>query len=738
MHFMESNVRYFHSGNPLLDHDIIKFIAYKLNETDTVTEQFDLRVDITNEDNMIIFQMEPLQVSEFFGISDAIDSSIVDFMYEKLPNVSCQVTVNTLKDGYPKYGELLKGTGEEEQTVRVMQVSCEEFLSTGVRYRHVAPPTPDKDFIVLSVEVLDPNIQSEPMSEKYYLPVELTSCFPNQVPEAALMSSELLHVDQFILTTLTPQVISGRDDESASEEIIFRIVEPFGPGEGKIVHLDDHTKPVESFSQYDLEQMNIAYSPPTTSFTDQQIFQIGLLVYDSFFEESQPIQIMFAVRPAFTNAPRVAVNTGLTMLEGQSRPIKNTNFRIVDKDSLFIVRAKVVGGMRHGHILVNNRRALMFSQAEIDRGVVVYQHDDSDTLKDSLELRITDGRDSIRATIPINILPKDDTPPYLVNNVQLEVTEGQTARISRFSLLGTDKDSPDNYIIYRIVEPLTGGEILKKYAEESYGFPVIEFTQRDLLRGQIYYQHFGNEVFEDSVNLILVDNGFPPNESPQQVFNVQIQQVHDLPPELCPGTELSLRLLETEVAQITKQMLCFTDGESDDEDLLYTITTPPYFQETHSLTDAGRLFSTAGLPMVMKDPSQAAVRSFTQQAINERTVAFMAPFKEGGPVERTVEFVFSVSDPFGNVILGQLFEVTVLPVNNQEPTIYITDFVVQEGGSITFMPMTMTVADMDTLAQQLMVILVSEPTNGIIQVGDRNLTSGEAFTVVDIMTGLVR
>lgn len=738
MHFVESKVYYHHSGNPLLDHDVVKFIAHKLNETHTVTEQFHFRVDITEEDYMIVFPMGELEVTEFFGESHEVDLRVIDFMYEPWFNVTCMVTINTLRDGYPKYGELIKGQGEEEQTVRALQVSCDEFMRTGIRYRHLSPPTPDKDFIVLTVEVNDPNIQEDPFIEKYFMPVELTACFPNQLPEAALMSTELLHVDQFILSTLTPEVLSGRDDESPNEEIIFHIVQPLGPGEGKIVHLDDHTKAVESFSQADLELLNIGYSPPTTSFTERQVFQMRVLVYDSFFEESSPVQVMFAVRPSYTNAPRVGVNTGLTLLEGQSRPIQNTNFRIVDSDSLFIVRAKIVGGMRHGHILVNNRRALMFSQADIDRGAVVYQHDDSDTLKDSLELRITDGRDSIRATIPINILPKDDTAPYLINNVELEVTEGETVRISRFSLLGTDKDSSDEYIIYRVVEPLLGGDILKKYSEESYGFPVIEFTQRDLLRGQIYYQHFGNEVFEDRINLILVDNNFPPNESPTQTFNIKILQVHDLPPQLCPDAKLSLTVRETEVSQITKRMLCFTDNESEDEDLLYTITTPPYFQETHTLTDAGRIFSSAGMPMLMKNAAIPSLRSFTQGDINERTIAFMPPFKEGGPLPRNVEFVFSVSDPFGNVVLGQIFEVTVLPVNNQEPMIYITDFVVQEGGSITFMPMTMTVTDMDTLSDHLMITLTSEPTNGMVQVADRNLTDGDTFMVQDIRAGIVR
>lgn len=45
------------------------------------------------------------------------------------------------------------------------------------------------------------------------------------------------------------------------------------------------------------------------------------------------------------------------------------------------------------------------------------------------------------------------------------------------------------------------------------GDPVDSFLQRDLIQGQIFYQHSGDEQFEDSFDITLSDSHQPPNLS---------------------------------------------------------------------------------------------------------------------------------------------------------------------------------------------------------------------------------
>lgn len=107
-------------------------------------------------------------------------------------------------------------------------------------------------------------------------------------------------------------------------------------------------------------------------------------------------------------------------------------------------------------------KGFLFTVADLQAGVVRYHHDDSDSTKDFVVFRIFDGHHSIRHKFPINILPKDDSPPFLINNVVIELEEGQTVLIQGSMLRASDMDSSDDYIFFNITRPPQAGEIMKK------------------------------------------------------------------------------------------------------------------------------------------------------------------------------------------------------------------------------------------------------------------------------------
>lgn len=107
-------------------------------------------------------------------------------------------------------------------------------------------------------------------------------------------------------------------------------------------------------------------------------------------------------------------------------------------------------------------KGFLFTATDLQAGVVRYHHDDSDSTKDFVVFRIFDGHHSIRHKFPINILPKDDSPPFLINNVVIELEEGQTILIQSSMLRASDMDSSDDYIFFNITKPPQAGEIMKK------------------------------------------------------------------------------------------------------------------------------------------------------------------------------------------------------------------------------------------------------------------------------------
>lgn len=191
----------------------------------------------------------------------------------------------------------------------------------------------------------------------------------------------------------------------------------------------------------------------------------------------------------------------------------------------------------------------MFTVSDIKKGVVCYHHDDSDSTKDFIIFRMTDGHHHTRHKFPIKILPKDDSPPFLITNMLFEVSEGETALLRGSTLQASDMDSSDDYILFNITRPPQAGEVMKipgpgltgqwactwfqycsycaflEYFKFSLchcvdlhpGYPVSHFLQKDLSHSIVYYRHLGNEIFDDSFEVVLSDFHDPPNLSEPQV-----------------------------------------------------------------------------------------------------------------------------------------------------------------------------------------------------------------------------
>lgn len=104
------------------------------------------------------------------------------------------------------------------------------------------------------------------------MPVLIHGAVPNQAPQAAFMASFILEVDQFVLTPLTTAALDASDHETPQERLVFNVTAP--PAEGYITHLDDHTKPISSFTWRDLQDMKVAYQPPNSSKPQRRNYEV--------------------------------------------------------------------------------------------------------------------------------------------------------------------------------------------------------------------------------------------------------------------------------------------------------------------------------------------------------------------------------------------------------------------------------------------------------------------------------
>ncbi|GCB63686.1 hypothetical protein scyTo_0004468 [Scyliorhinus torazame] len=272
----------------------------------------------------------------------------------------------------------------------------------------------------------------------------------------------------------------------------------------------------------------------------------------------------------------------------------------------------------------------------------------------------------------------------------------------------------------------------------NMGHPVTTFLQRDLFQGLIYYHHFGGEVFEDSFEFILSDSHEPPNLSDPQITMIHVTPVKDQLPKEVDGTMRYLVVKETEIRHITKNHLHFTDTESPENELMYIITKPCFFPTNQRTYDAGKIIFTDSTKNMKKDPSVPMLKSFTQHAVNHMKVAYMPPHGDIGPHPLLVQLVFSVNDQQGGALTGLVFNITIMPVDNQPPEIFTNDIKAEEGSGCMITADNVMVTDKDTLDEALRIQMKQKPQHGDIEHQGNVMLEGDMFTLDDLKFFQVR
>ncbi|XP_023809830.1 FRAS1-related extracellular matrix protein 1 isoform X2 [Oryzias latipes] len=746
--FLEDEVKYIHNGSPLLDEDTVMLRVYSFRSVDTQVEVVIFKIQVVDvQSGVVTLGSTPLVVPQFLGLSNAINSSMLTI--KAAADRICTVRLMTSDTGVPSAGQLVREDNaphrkgrqvalcpgnkpclHDTEGIRHLKTGCQDFLSLGLKYQHLSPPTPQIDYVSIRVELREQATRVLLESEAVWLPVLILGAMQNQPPKAGFMASFILEVDQFILTPFTTAALDAEDHESPKEKLVFNVTVP--PGEGYITHLDDHTRPIQSFSWLDLHHLKIAYQPPNSSSPHRRDFEVEFQAIDTSFLPSPPMLVHISIRPSETIAPRVSWNLGLDLLEGQSRPITWEELQIVDSDNIDAVFLVAVDGPQHGRLSVRGGKAFMFQVRDLKEGVVVYHHSDSDTTHDHIVFRISDGRRSIRHKFPINILPKDDSPPFLINNVAVEVQEGGAVRLEEFMLLASDLDSSDDHILYHIISPPRAGQLIRRTSTLENAVPVDHFLQRDLTQGRIFYQHSGEETFQDFFDFTLADSHQPPHLSQTYTMVIYIFPVKDQLPVEVSGTIRSLTVKETEVVFITQAHLHFTDSEDPGADLTFIITQPCFSPARPEMMDAGRLIYSDSTNNMKKDHMVPGLKSFTQHAVDHMKVAFIPPMEDIGNQPLFVQFAFSVVNQHGGTISGLTFNITINPVDNQKPEAFTNILQVEEGGATFVTEEQLLVHDPDSREEALRVEVQNTALHGRLELQGRVLLQGEGFSLQDL------
>ncbi len=175
-------------------------------------------------------------------------------------------------------------------------------------------------------------------------------------------------------------------------------------------------------------------------------------------------------------APTIAVNTGRTVLEGStSNVISNTMLNEGDPDDSGTgITYTVTSAVTRGTLRLNGVALAVnstFTQADIDAGLLTYDHDNSENFTDAFGFSMADGGENgtvpVTGTFNITVTPVNDNAPIITSN-----GGGTTAAISLNETLvavttvtATDADLPGQTLTYSIA----GGSDGARFAIDATG-----------------------------------------------------------------------------------------------------------------------------------------------------------------------------------------------------------------------------------------------------------------------------
>ncbi|XP_072547608.1 FRAS1-related extracellular matrix protein 2b [Salminus brasiliensis] len=738
--FGPNDVKYLHFGSRSPSRDRVRLQLRYDTQSHTVIIPFMMEVEVIFTQLEILTKNMPLAVEKLLGMSNPIDKKILEFTYDR-NTYQCKVTSLASVSALPRYGKLV-----DEGKLGKM-IDCDEFVRLNVRYQHTfALRSPNRDYIPMYVELQDK--ESNVIKQEFFqIMVRIREGEENTAPKPSFVAMMMMEVDQFVMTAITPDMLAAEDVESAHNDLIFNITSPLSFEEGYIVSTDDRNLPITSFYQGDLKDLKIAYKPPSVDSESERIFQIEFVVVDTEGAVSDPFAFMIVVKPMNTLAPVVTRNTGQLLYEGQSRPLSSLqNLQISDEDNLDDVKVTVIDGLKHGELTVLGSRRKFFTPADLDLGSVIYQHDGSDTYSDNIIFRMTDGKHEVEFLFPITVVPTDDEPPIINANTGLVLFKNQMMPISPLMLSAADIDSEDSTIRFIMEPPFSiVGEVLLRQSDapedpstwrfdsedEMYEKAVTEWLQQDITEGRLFFRHIGphnTEAVTDQFVFRVQDDNDPPNQSGKTSFIVKILPIDDIPPELFPGTTLQLTVHEYQLTFFRKKFLRYTDLDSEDRDLKYTITRPPTDTDENSPGILGTI--------VLTESPNTEITEFTQAQINHHKIAYKPPDLELGITPHVVQFHYTVEDTAGNSADGT-FTIFLQPVDNKPPQITNTGFTVLERGTHVITRSELHTTDPDTDSSKISFTLSQPPLHGQVQYTFTVLTKGGSFSLDDIFSGKI-
>ncbi|OCT89427.1 hypothetical protein XELAEV_18018048mg [Xenopus laevis] len=535
------------------------------------------------------------------------------------------------------------------------------------------------DPVLISLLVMEPNLQKAQIPQ-----LEVSQGASILIPPSSLPS--VTNADTFGL------------------EVFYRISVNPKFGEVQKLMVGDEWKVTKVFKQNDVENRAVRYYSKVLDIPQEEI------------HENLSIQMHLGAEHLSNETLRVKVKKPYFHLKktiplklGRTREVKITGKEIqMDmgeqglKEPLtyFIIQSP-----KKGNLQINGQRLIegsQFRQDDIQKQHLSYVATVRNTrdTEDQFQFQVMTGAQiSPIYTYKIQI-GVDPDAPYFTNRA-LHVLEGGEETITPEHLFLSSGNSASFF--YEVIDGPQHGVLIRKgnsRVSDPAEIGVTEFTNDDILLGQLSYQHDGSETTEDDIPFVAsmlkvgsgTDSSGEEDETVEEevvrgVFRVSIQPVNNNPPFQI--VHKIFHVVRDGQRLLTTNDIAFSDPDSGS-------------------TDAQIVLVRHGVPfgkiVFVDDPSLLVFR-FTQEDLRRHRILYV----HSGPDQGSIQF--QVSDGLHHLT-------TILEVQASEPFIHIPNITVLNvslGGQVTLKTIGLQLeTNIDIRRENIRYYIEPQPRRGVI------------------------
>ncbi|NXA17901.1 CSPG4 protein, partial [Ibidorhyncha struthersii] len=448
-----------------------------------------------------------------------------------------------------------------------------------------------------------------------------------------------------------------------SMDYLYEVIE--GPAHGRLAWAASHgwasREEITEFTNDDILHRRLLYQHDDSETLEDDIPFVAIRQGEGSAEpDAEEVRGVFrvSIQPINDHPPVQVVNKVFSVVRNGQHLLTTDDIAFTDKDSgfsdtqLVLARKDILFG---SIVSVDDRshQVYRFTQDDLRKKKILFVHSGAD--RGWIQLQVSDGLHQTTALLEVQA-----SDPYIkiVNNTGLVIHQGSRGTIDSSVLsLETNMDiRSDEEIRFLITTPPRWGTVLR--GEQ----PVMAFSQRDLLAGEISYRHNGSRNSRDELQFTVEANEVAVEDT--LAISVFLD-THPSPLRLVNHKEI--HVFQGEAAGIKEEYLLVAHEEIPPQDIVYLVRSPPA-SGFLAMLQHGRDSN--------EQPSLDPIQSFTQEDINNGRVLYL----HSKPEEERDQFVADITASGADPLEGVVVSLAVLPI---AVPLDVRNITVPGGGSVT-------------------------------------------------------